>query len=75
MNWIVIVDDDVENRSRTAEILKKEDMRVTELSSGTGLLDYVEGMAALPDLILLDVMMPDMSGLDTLRALRKKPKA
>ena len=72
MDWVLIVDDDAVIRSRTAAILKREDMKVKELSSGEELLDYIEGLTPLPDLILLDIMMPGMNGLETLRALREK---
>lgn len=72
MDWIVIVDDDDENLIRTADILKQEKMRVTKLSSGQGLLDYVEGMSPLPDLILLDIIMPEMNGIDAFKALRAR---
>ena len=42
-------------------------------SSGTEALERVEAFA--PDLILLDVMMPGMDGLETLRSLRLLPVA
>ena len=73
MYWVVIVDDDSLGRERAAAVLTKEDMKVTALSSGEELLNYVEGMVPLPDLILLDVIMPGMSGLETLKKLRTMP--
>lgn len=42
-------------------------------SSGIEALDKVEEFQ--PDLILLDVMMPEMDGMETLRALRQKPQS
>lgn len=72
MDWVVIVDDDLENRARAAAILRRENIKVTELSSGEELLNYLEGMTPLPDLILMDILMPGMSGFDTLKALRQK---
>ncbi len=73
MFWVVIVDDDAQSCSVEAAILKKEDMKVTTLASGEELLNYVEGMVPLPDLILLDVIMPGMSGFETLKKLREMP--
>ncbi len=72
MDWVVIVDDDAENLMRTGAILSREGMKVTKLSSGNQLLDYIEGMSPLPDLILLDILMPRLSGFETLKALREK---
>ena len=73
MNWVVIVDDDLESCERVESILLKDNMKVTKLGSGTDLLDYVEGMVPLPDLIILDIMMPVMNGFETLKRLRHRP--
>ena len=72
MDWIVIVDDDADNRSRSARILKKNGFEVTELSGGKELLSFVEGKNPLPDLILLDLLMPEMDGFETLTLLQGK---
>ena len=75
MSWVVIVDDDRENRGRVASILQKNGMKVTELSGGEELLNYIEGMIPLPDLILLDLIMPGLNGFETLKLLREKTGA
>ena len=46
--------------------------KVLGCSSGAEALERVEAFA--PDLILLDVMMPGMDGMETLRALRLLPR-
>ena len=66
--WIVVVDDDVTNLKMAGHILSKNNMRVTALKSGQALLDYIKDNT--PDLILLDIMMPEMDGFETLRRLR-----
>lgn len=68
--WVVVVDDDVSNLKMAGYILSKNNMRVTALKSGRALLDYVS--VNQPDLILLDIMMPDMDGFTTLQKLRER---
>ena len=41
MFWVVVVDDDVESLEHISSILTKKDMKVTKLSSGKELLNYV----------------------------------
>ena len=71
-DWVVVVDDDVTNLNMAGRILSKANMRVTALKSGRALLDYIEDKK--PDLILLDIMMPDMDGFETLKKLRDREK-
>lgn len=69
-SWIIVVDDDVTNLKIAGQILSKNNMRVTALKSGQALLDYVRDKGA-PDLILLDINMPQMDGFETLENYRK----
>lgn len=75
MDWVVIVDDDNEIRERASAILLEAGLKVTGLSSGEEFLNYIEGMIPLPDLFLLDVLMPGMSGFDTLKHLSRRNAA
>ena len=70
VDWVVVVDDDVTNLRMAGMILSRQHMRVTALKSGRALLDYVRDNR--PDLILLDVRMPEMDGFETLRRLRQE---
>jgi len=70
MNWVVIVDDDTQNLKLAGTILSKQNMRVTGLKSGKALLDYVK--ANKPDLILLDIKMPEMDGFEAMQKLREQ---
>lgn len=69
-DWVIVVDDDISNLKMAGHILSKNNMRVTALKSGQALLDYVQEHEA-PDLILLDIRMPEMDGFETLQRLRE----
>ena len=72
-DWIIVVDDDISNLKMAGHILSKANMRVTALKSGKALLEYIAG-GNTPDLILLDIMMPEMDGFETLRKLREQER-
>lgn len=65
---VLVVDDMPENLAVLGELLQT-DYRVRVANSGKRALD-VAGTAPRPDLILLDVMMPDLDGHDVLRRLQ-----
>ena len=71
--WIIVVDDDTANLQMAGHILSKNNMRVTALRSGALLLDYIKDKG-IPDLILLDIKMPEMDGFETLKRLREMEK-
>ncbi len=71
MNWVVVVDDEDFNRKTVSRILKKKDYIVTALESGQELLDFLFVKGSLPDLILLDIMMPGMDGFETMKRLQE----
>jgi putative two-component system response regulator len=66
-NSLLIVDDDPFNLTLLTEILKS-DYTVRALSSGKACIGAAEKF--LPDLILLDVMMPEMDGYQVFEALK-----
>ena len=71
-DWIVVVDDDPGNLKIAGFILGKHQKRVTLLSSGYELLEFVKENE--PDIILLDINMPKMDGFETLQSLREYEK-
>lgn len=68
---ILAVDDDSMNLSLVSELLS-EDFRVNTASTGRKALEQLE--KSIPDLILLDVYMPDMGGIDVIRQLKTTEK-
>ena len=69
-NRILIADDEPSNAKILGEELTDRGYTVGMAIDGTGTLKKVE--SSPPDLIILDYMMPDLSGLDVLKELRKR---
>ena len=67
--WIVVVDDEALSLTNAKNLLNEQDMRVSCLRSGQDLLKFMAKNE--PDLILLDILMPEMDGFETYQALRK----
>ncbi len=70
---VLIVDDDVRNIFALTTFLERSEMNVLYAESGR------EGIARLQeaehvDAVLMDVMMPEMDGYETMRAIREHPK-
>ncbi len=67
--WIVVVDDEALSLTNAKNMLSEENMRVSCLKSGRDLLKFMEKNN--PDLILLDILMPEMDGFETFSRLRQ----
>ncbi len=68
---VLVVDDSESIRRFLAGLLTAQGYRVDTAEDGRRALGLIEAGAA-PDLVLLDVMMPDPDGLETLRQLRER---
>jgi CheY-like chemotaxis protein len=66
---VLIVDDQQDIRLLISTILRSEGHETREAESGPGALESLAG-GDVPDLIVLDVQMPEMDGWDTLSAIR-----
>jgi nitrogen regulation protein NR(I) len=70
---ILIVDDDNQLRQSFEKLLTEEGYNVHTAASGEAGLDMVR--TSVPDLVLIDVRLPGMNGLETFRAMRElEPK-
>jgi DNA-binding NarL/FixJ family response regulator len=68
---ILVADDTIEILALMRQALEREDYKVRTVSSGQ--LALAAAQAGPPDLILLDVLMPDMDGLEVCRQLKANP--
>src|SRR5690606_11386800 len=70
MAVILVVDDEANIRRMLVRLLEAEGYRAWEAADGAAALRVVE--AEEPDVVLLDLAMPGMDGLETLAALRER---
>jgi DNA-binding response OmpR family regulator len=66
---VLLVDDEEEFVKALAERLKMRDLRSDTVLDGEEALSYVEGQE--PDVMVLDLKMPGINGMDVLRQVRK----
>lgn len=69
MKSILLVEDNDDTRELYAAILRREGYTVHEAENGAAALDVLQHMNESPCLILLDLMMPIMSGPEFLKVL------
>ena len=69
MGIVLVVDDDADNRETLCEVLSDEGYSVRAAPGGREARALLEG-GLRPDLVLLDLMMPEMSGDELLAWLR-----
>jgi DNA-binding response OmpR family regulator len=72
MKKILLVEDDADLFSLLKYNLEKEGFAVSGLQTGKGAVELCRQVR--PDLILLDIMLPDSDGLDICKAVRKDPE-
>jgi diguanylate cyclase (GGDEF)-like protein len=65
---ILIVDDNPHNLQVIANIVKENGLKVAIAQNGRQALDFLQ--TKLPDLVLMDIMMPDMDGLEACRCIK-----
>ncbi|MBI2903316.1 MAG: response regulator transcription factor [Candidatus Methylomirabilis oxyfera] len=69
---VLVVDDEKDITALVAYHLEREGIRVLQAHDGLQALDLVK--RERPNLLILDLMLPQMSGLDVCRRLRKEPE-
>ncbi|MBV8474803.1 MAG: response regulator, partial [Hyphomicrobiales bacterium] len=70
---VLVVDDDARNIFALTSVLENQDMEVLSATSGQVAIDLIR---QTPDLsvVLMDIMMPDMDGYETMREIRRIPE-
>ncbi len=70
---VLIVDDDVRNIFALTAALERIGMDVTSVENGRAVIDILNAKPDT-DIVLMDIMMPDMDGYETMRAIRNIAK-
>ncbi len=73
MKTILVIDDSKADRHLMTGLLKGSGLQVATASTGKEALDWL-AQNSLPHLIVMDIVMPDVSGLYLCRQLRTQPE-
>ena len=71
---VLVVDDDARNIFALTSLLENHEMDVISVTNGQGAIEIIRNT---PDvsIVLMDIMMPDMDGYETMREIRKSPNS
>ncbi|MEO8154884.1 MAG: HAMP domain-containing protein [Rhizobacter sp.] len=70
---VLIVDDDMRNIFALATVLDAHGMVIVSAENGRDAIRFVETDPDI-DIVLMDIMMPEMDGMETMRQMRKLPR-
>jgi CheY-like chemotaxis protein len=70
---ILVVDDDARNIFALTSLLENHDMDVISVTNGHGAIEIIRNTPDL-SIVLMDIMMPDLDGYETMREIRKSPE-
>jgi twitching motility two-component system response regulator PilH len=72
MSKVLVIEDSVTQREMISNLLRGSGLTVIEASDGVEALEKIQGN--LPDLVVLDIVMPRMNGYEVCRRLKSDPK-
>jgi CheY-like chemotaxis protein/signal transduction histidine kinase/HAMP domain-containing protein len=70
---VLIVDDDLRNIFALSSLLERQQMQVLFAENGRDGIEVLERDPTI-EIVLMDIMMPEMDGYDTMRAIRRIPR-
>jgi CheY-like chemotaxis protein len=70
---VLLVDDDIRNIFAMTSMLERQNMQVFSAETGKEAIEKLENTDGI-DIVLMDLMMPEMDGYDTMREIRKKER-
>jgi CheY-like chemotaxis protein len=70
---VLIVDDDVRNIFALTSVLENHKVNALHAENGRACIEILECTAGI-DAVLMDIMMPEMDGYETMEAIRKIPR-
>jgi len=70
---LLVVDDDVRNIFALTSLLERHRMQTVSAGSGSEAIDLVNDTSDI-SLVLMDIMMPNMDGYETMRQIRQDPR-
>ena len=70
---VLVVDDDARNIFALTSVLENHEMEVISATNGRQAIDTLQNTADV-DIVLMDIMMPEMDGYETMREIRNVPK-
>jgi CheY-like chemotaxis protein len=70
---VLIVDDDIRNIFAVTSVLERHQMVIAAAETGRTAIEILQNDPEI-DIVLMDIMMPEMDGHDTMRAIRKLPQ-
>jgi CheY-like chemotaxis protein len=70
---VLVVDDDARNIFALTSVLENQDMEVISATNGRQAIDILQNTPDV-DMVLMDIMMPEMDGYETMREIRNVPK-
>ncbi len=70
---VLVVDDDARNIFALTTLLESHDMNVITATNGRQAIELIESTTDL-DIVLMDIMMPEMDGFETMREIRNEER-